>query len=205
MNHLNRMLKFFSFFILISIVVSCSSTDTKKSEEESSEEKFPKVDLKKYSLRTFENEFEFLIPKELTESGIESDNSILGFSHLSKEKHVFVERELISTYKKSLKARDINEKNVLLSFAKERLPKFKGVLKTSTTSKLIESEINKLACLRTEFEGTSYGFPKTKYFSIRYFQGKKYLYSVVCWTVDKSRKEFKNEALVVGLSFKETK
>ena len=196
------MLKFFSFFILISIVVSCSSPDTKKSEEESSEEKFPKVDLKKFSPRTFENEFEFLIPNELTESEIESDNSILGYSHLSKEKHVFVERELISTYRKSLKARKISDKNVLLSFAKERLPKFKDVLKTSTSSELIESEVNKLACLRTEFEGTNYGFPKAKHFSIRYFQGKKHLYSVVCWTVDKSKQEFKNEALVIGLSFK---
>lgn len=191
------------YFALLSIALGCSSTVD--SQDQESLEEFPKIDRKNYSIEKFENDFQFLIPNDLTESRIESDQALIGFSHLSKEKHVYVERKLISTYMKSLKVRKIDQKDVLSSFADEHSIAFKGILKTSSSSKLIKSEVNKLGCLRTNFEGTSYGYPKTKYYSIRYFLGKEFVYTLVCWTVDKSREEFKNETLAVGLSFKEIK
>lgn len=196
------MLRVSLYFVLLSVVIGCSTTDS-EIEEVIFEEEFPKVDLKKFHTEKYENEFQVLILNDLTKSRIESDQALIGYSHLSKEKHVYVERELISTYEKSLKARKMVLKDILLSFAEEYSTSFKEALKTSSSSILSKSKVNSLDCFRTNFEGGSYGFPKTKYFSIRYFSGKKFIYTVVCWTVDKSQDEFENEALAVGLSFKE--
>jgi hypothetical protein len=192
-------MKIFSLFLVLLLAVSCASEASDSSKPKDENEKFPRVNLKDYKTITFEEEFEILILKELTLSSEESDKAILGYSHLSKEKHVYIEKELVVHYSKSLKARNISTKSILESFAKEHLNDFKGVLKQSTFEK---SKVGKLACLRSSFEGDSYGFPRTKYFSVRYFITDAFIYTVMTWTASVSKKEFSDESLAMGLSFK---
>ncbi|MFT6501866.1 MAG: hypothetical protein ACJASQ_001982 [Crocinitomicaceae bacterium] len=195
-------MKSFSFFLVFLLAVSCASEASDSSKPKDENEKFPKVNIKDYKTVTFEEEFEILILKELTLSSEESDKAILGYSHLSKEKHVYIEKESVTHYSKSLKARNVKTKSILESFAKEHLNDFKGVLKQSTESKFEKSKVGKLACLRSSFEGNSYGFPRTKYFSVRYFMTDAFIYMVMTWTVSASKKEFSDESLAMGLSFK---
>jgi hypothetical protein len=126
----------------------------------------------------------------------------LGYSHLSKEKHVYIEKESLVHYSKSLKARNIRTKSILESFAKEHLNDFKGVLKKTTESEFEKSKVGKLDCLRSSFEGHSHGFPRTKYYTVRYFKTDEFIYTVMTWTVSASKKEFSDESLAMGLSFK---
>jgi hypothetical protein len=195
-------MKIFSFFLVLLIAVSCASEASDSSKSEDENEKFPKIDLDDYKTVKFEEEFEILILKELSPSIKESDKAILGYSHLSKEKHVFIEKESVAHYTESLLARNIRTKSILESFAKEHLKDFKGVLKKSTESKFEKSKVGKLDCLRSSFECYSYGFPRTKYYTVRYFKTDAFIYTVMTWTVSASKKEFGDESLAMGLSFK---
>jgi len=195
-------MKIFSFFLVLLITVSCTSETSDSSKPEDENEKFPKIDLDDYKTVKFEEEFEILILKELSPSIKESDKAILGYSHLSKEKHVYIEKESVVHYTKSLKARNIKTKSILESFAKEHLNEFKGVLKMSTESKFEKSKVGKLDCLRSSFEGRSHGFPRTKYYTVRYFKTDAFIYTAMTWTVSASKKEFSDESLAMGLSFK---
>lgn len=194
----------FWFIILILVSVRCSSDD-KSAEAENLKEEFPKVNLKDFDTVSVEDELEFIVLKELTESKNLGERAIIGFSHLAKEKHFYLEQELVSDYIKSLKARKLSQKDILNSFAKEHLKDFKAVLKKSTESKFRKSEVNGMTCYRTEFEGDSNGFPKTKSFVFRYYQSKTSIYTIVCWTVKDMKSKFEKEALAMGLSLKELK
>ena len=195
-------MKSFSFYLILLLAMSCASEAPDSSKPKDENEKFPKVNLKDYKTVKFEEEFEILILKELTLSSKESDKAILGYSHLSKEKHVYIEKELVAHYSKSLKARNISPKSILESFAKEHLNDFKRVLKQSTESKFEKSKVGKLDCLRSSFDGDSYGFPRTKYFSVRYFMTDAFIYTFMTWTVSASKKAFSDESLAMGLSLK---
>ena len=168
-------MKSFSFYLILLLAMSCASEASDSSKPKDENEKFPKVNLKDYKTVKFEEEFEILILKELTLSSKESDKAILGYSHLSKEKHVYIEKELVAHYSKSLKARNISPKSILESFAKEHLNDFKRVLKQSTES---------------------------KYFSVRYFMTDAFIYTFMTWTVSASKKAFSDESLAMGLSLK---
>lgn len=195
-------MKSFSFFLVLVLIVSCSS-EASDSKHEVQNEKFPEIDLNDYKTVNFEGEFGILILKELSPSLKESDKSILGFSHLSKEKHVYIERESVAHYSKSLLARNSRTKSILESFANEHLKDFKGVLKNSTESRFDKIKVGQLDCLRASFEGNSYGFPRTKFFTVRYFITDTFIYTFMAWTVSASKKEFSDESLAMGLSFKE--
>ncbi|NRA11265.1 MAG: hypothetical protein HRT57_04840 [Crocinitomicaceae bacterium] len=191
-----------SFILVLVLLVSCSlEVSDSISKEEG--EKFPNVDLKDYKTVKFEEDFEILILKELSLSMKESERAILGYSHLSKEKHIYIERESIELHTKSLLARNRRVKSALTSFGAEHLKHFKGVLKKSTESKLEKSKVGKLDCLRSSFEGKSYGFPRTKFFTVWYFKTNEFIYALITWTIEESKDEFKDETLAMSLSFKE--
>jgi len=188
--------------ILVLACIRCSSK-TNSADTENLKEEFPAVNLEDYDTIKLEDEFQFIVLKDLTESKNESQKAMIGYSHFSKEKHIYVECESISNYKRSLKARKKGYKDILSKYAKEHLKDFKGVLKKSSTSSFEESEVNGLMCLRNEFYGDCFGFPRTKSFTFRYFQGEEHIYTLVCWTIKDSKSKFEKEALAMGLSLKE--
>lgn len=197
-------MKGFWLIALILISIGCSSPKESERQHETVET-FPKIDLNDYDTVRVENDFQFIVLKELTKSKNEHDRAIVGYNHLSKEKHVCIIEESKETYLKSLKSRGIKIKKgeLLEVFAKEYIDHLKGAWEIGQSSKLIASKVNNLKHLRIDFEARVNGFPRKKLYDLRFIQGGEAIYVFVSWTVDKSKEEFKNESLAMGLSFKE--
>lgn len=196
-------MKGFWIVILVLVSISCSSNSDSEKVDDLKEE-FPKVDLANYDTVAFENEFQFIVLKELTQSRNESDRALIGYSHLSKEKHIYIEQESKTTYVKSLEARKLlKKKGILLEkFADEYVDHLVNMWEVEELSPMTISEVNKLKNVRVSFQAKVNGFPRSKFYNIRFVEGKEMIYILVTWTVDKSKEQFEKEALAMGLSFK---
>jgi hypothetical protein len=193
-------MKIYWIVLLLVISVGCSSSD-KEVDVTSDEEKFPDVDMKRFEKVKVDG-VEVLMLKALTSATGKSDRVLLDYNHLAFEQHVKIERIAIANYKKSLKARDKSINNSFEAFTIETLKDFQGTQKHSEEAKFESSVVNELSCRRVSFEAQSYGFPKSKTYWIRYFKGKKFYYTMICWTVSDRKSKFEKEALAMGLSFK---
>lgn len=183
---------------------SCSSEIKDESDVANlPKEKIPKFKKSDYKSVNFERKFSTLIPKYMSVTHSLNGKAQIQYNHLSKEKHVYIIADSKAHYLKSLKARKLKAgKNLLDKFANESLKDMKGMWKVISESKLEVSAVNNMKCLRAQLDVKAFGFPKSKSYFIRFIEGEKQFYTLVCWTTKEQKKSFDKETKVIGLSFK---
>jgi hypothetical protein len=185
---------------LVLLISSCSG-ESEVDEVKLVTEKMPDYNPEDFFTYKYEDEFELLIPKGMSVSGLSTNFGVVEFSQLAKERHIIVERESVQKIKMSFKARGKETKNLLFDYASECLSDLYSTITNPTEYKIEQVIVHDLESVRTSFSGQPYGFPAERSYDIRVYQSQQYFYTVQCWTIKSEYESFRTAALVSSLSF----
>lgn len=183
---------------LTAIFFSCS--DKEQVKDGLTNEIFPKVDLKDYDTITFTDQFEFIIPNELSIANGSRENSVIAYSNLVSE--VSIE---VCTFDKTISNTKKGIDSVFLELSESIL--------SDVTTRFKAYSIEEQYCSRYNDRMNCYyhlhikqnGFPEERAVSYRFVQGERINYLLIFTSLKKDADKYLDVEDVFMLSFREIK
>ena len=189
-------LRYLSLFLLVTLLTACSGSSD--SDLDGGEEKLPGVDKSEfYSVER--KGFECKLYEKMSLNHTEG-REIISANYLPLEYHLSVESYSLK-FLRGEGEFPKNEAKQLEWFAEYHSHQLEMRLMSMQVEAPEKVTVNGQPCFKKHVSGRSFGFPKDKYFYIRYYRFEDTFIAIVGWTVKENVEKFKPLIKYMGMTF----